>query len=819
MNRKQEQEKPLSLLIVEDVEDDALLLADYLQLQGMNCDWHRVDTERAMRDAMQKHWDIVISDYSMPQFSGAHALNVLREYDKDTPFIFVSGTIGEEAAVHAMKAGAQDYVMKGQITRLPVVIERELREVDQRRERRESHNTLQKLSRVVDQTIDSVFITDPKGRIEYINPSFEKLTGYSQDEALGKTPALLRSGSHDSEYYRSLWETLISGNVFRGVMINRRKNGEFFYEEKIISPLKNELGDITHYVSTGRDITARVIAEEERSRLTTILESTPDLVAIMDPDGNMQYLNGAGRNLLGISQDMKIDGIHVVEIFPRNFSRQITDFILPAIKRKGGWSGEVILPLPDGTSMPLSQVVLAHYDNEGDLEFLSAIGRDISERKRFEKELQHHATHDSLTGLPNRYFLIDRFANTLELAKRHGNCVAVLFLDMDNFKRVNDSLGHAAGDELLKSISKRLINCLRPSDTVARHGGDEFTIVVGDLHKVENVMTVLSKIRAEFERSILVEGQEIYVSFSIGVAFYPFDGDRAEELLRHADTAMYNAKSNGANQYQFYTPEMNARGHEFLILEAELRQAVRENEFVLYYQPQLDLRTGRICCAEALIRWMHPLRGLVSPADFIPLLENSRLIMQAGEWVVREACRMHRRCLEAGLQDLCISVNVSGVQFNDPDLVEKVQKILQEESMSPENLELEITENIIMRDPVAAANSLKAFHQLGVRTSIDDFGTGYSSLAYLKQFPLDLLKIDQGFVRDIVSDTNDAVIVETAILMARKLGIEVIAEGVENHEQFELLGKYGCHLIQGYYLSPPMPEELFIDFIRSYHAS
>lgn len=810
---------PLRLLIVEDVADDALLVVDYLQSDGlMALDWHRVDEEQAMHDAMGQHWDIVISDYSMPHFSGARALQILREYDPDTPFIFVSGTIGEETAVEAMKAGAQDYVMKEHLARLPHTIERELHEVVLRRERREADETLRKLSLVVKQTIDSVFITDPGGLIEYVNPAFEKLTGYRHEEAIGHTPALLRSGNHDSHYYKKLWQTLKEGKIFRGNMVNRRKNGELFYEEKVITPLKNEQGHITHYVSTGRDITERIKAEETHARLMAILEATPDLVAILEPDGRLRYLNGAGCRLLGLPAEENVEGRRLEDIFPTTTARQFTDHIFPAAQRDGTWSGEMQLPLANGESMPLSQVVLTHHDAEGNIEYLSTIGRDITERKRFEAELQHHATHDRLTGLPNRFVLQDRFRNALELAQRYDCYVAVLFLDLDNFKRVNDSLGHAAGDTLLQHVAQRLSNCLRPTDTVARHGGDEFSLVVANLERIENVLSVLGKLRDEFDRPMLINGHEIYTTFSIGIALYPQDGNEIEDLLRHADTAMYSAKAAGANQYQFYSAEMNARGHELLTLEAELRHAVKHHEFVLHYQPQLDLNTGRICGAEALIRWQHPVRGLVLPADFIPLLENSGLIIKTGEWILHEACRMHCRCREAGWDNLRISINVSAVQFNDAKLVNKIRSALQDEAMPPQLLELEITENILMRDPVQATDTLKELHAMGVRIAIDDFGTGYSSLAYLKRFPLNVLKIDQTFVRDIATDLKDAAIVEAGIFLARKLGLEVIAEGVETREQLDFLRKNDCDLIQGFHLSQPLPDADFMDFIQNHYS-
>ena len=811
MEEEQNPEERLRVLIVEDREDDALLMVDHLESGGIVFDWQRVDTEKGMLEALEKHWDIVFSDYSMPEFNGALALQILRQHDPDLPFIIVSGTLGEEAAVAAMKSGAQDYVMKTNLTRLLPTVERELREVQLRRERRQAQETLRKLSLVVKQAADSVFITDPNGRIEYVNPAFETLTGYTGDEASGQTPAFLRSDNHESTYYEELWGVIKSGEIFMGNMVNRHKNGELFYEEKVITPLTDERGDITHFVSTGRDITARINAENARMRLATILEATPDLVAIFEPNGCLRYLNGSGRGLLGIEPEEPVEGRSLKDIFPVSMAQQFMTTVLPTVEKSGSWSGETSLCVIGGEEMPISQVVLAHYDAGNNIEYLSTIGRDISERKRFEAELQHRATHDSLTSLPNRFFLMDRLSSEMKYARRHKCAIAVLFLDLDNFKRVNDTLGHAAGDILLQQVSQRLRNCLRPSDTVARHGGDEFTIIIGDLSRVEGILVVLGKLQAAFERPVIIDSHDIYITFSTGISMYPHDGDQVADLLRHADTAMYQAKSSGSNQYRFYASDMNARGHELLTLEAELRQALERNEFVLYYQPQFALRTDHIVGAEALIRWQHPTRGIVPPADFIPLLENSALIIPVGEWVLRQACIMHRRLRAAGVEDQRISVNVSAVQFNDEGFLDKVRRVIREEELPPQQLELEITENIVMQDPVVATEILQALDEIGVRIAIDDFGTGYSSLTYLKRFPLSILKIDQAFVRDLISDSNDAAIVEVSILLGQKLNLEVIAEGVETIEQLEFLRGHGCEFAQGLYLSRPM---LDTDFMR-----
>lgn len=805
----------LHFLFIEDTENDVLLLVDYLQSEGIKFNWQRVDTEQSVIAKLQESWDIIFSDYSMPEFSGARALEIVRQHDPDIPFVFISGAIGEEVAVEAMKRGAQDYVMKGNLNRLLPTIKRELREAQQRRNHRQADQLLRKLSLAVNQATDSIFITDLEGYIEYVNPAFEQLTGYSAEEVKDKTPAILHSGTHDSIFYQELWQAIAGGNVYKGIFINRHKNGELIYEEQVITPLKDEQGNITHFVSTGRDITARVQAEEERRRLTAILNATPDLVAIFEPEGYLRYLNESGCRLLDLSAEEDISRHCMQDLFFADTAQQSVSEIFTAVHQHGSWSGETVLRTAKNKELPVSLVVLAHGESEDRIEYLSSIARDISERKRFEIELQHQATHDRLTSLPNRSFLVDCFTSAAKFAQRHGSSVGVLFIDLDNFKRINDNLGHAAGDILLQQIAQRLQGCLRANDTVARHGGDEFTIVISDLHNPENILDVLNKLHAAFEHPVIIHTHEVYVTFSIGIALYPHDGDCIEDLLRHADIAMYRAKSIGPNQYCFYASDMNVRGHELLAMEGDLRRALEQQDFVLHYQPQIDLRNSRVIGAEGLIRWQHPVRGLVSPVDFIPLLEKSGMIIPVGEWVLRQACSMHRNWRKLGFKDRRVSVNVSAAQFNDVDFLDKIHRALREEHMPKQALELEITENILMRDPVSATEELKAIHALGVRIAIDDFGTGYSSLAYLKRFPLDALKIDRTFVHDITNDSSDAAIVGASISLAHKLNLEVIAEGVETEQQLKFLRANGCDLVQGYYFGRPVPMPELAKLLKS----
>lgn len=683
--------EPIRLVLVEDDDNDALLVEDHLRRGGLEFERVRVQTEPELNAALARGCDLVLCDHSLPGFGGMSALQIVRAWDEDLPLIFVSGTIGEEAAVEAMRLGARDYVLKGDLTRLLPALNRELDELGRRRGQR---------------------------RLE----------------------------------------------------------------------------------------AQRQAAERERARLAAVLDVTPDLVAIASPEGRLSYLNDSGRRLLGLGAGAALPEGGLEELFSEHLAARLLHDAFPIACRDGHWLGEVELPGRDGADpVPLSKLVVARRDERGEIDCLALLARDISERKRFEAEMQHQATHDRLTGLPNRFLLLDRLAAELAHVRRNGGYAAVMFFDLDNFKRINDTFGHMVGDRVLQQIAVRIRSCLRPTDTLARHGGDEFTLAVGQLSRIEDVLAVLRKIRTAFERPVIAGTQEVFVTFSIGIAVFPHDGAEVEFLLRNADTAMYRAKSDGRNRYRFYAPDMNQRGHELLSLESDLRRAIERQEFELFYQPQVELAGGRIRGFEALLRWRHPERGLVAPADFLGLLEDTGLILPVGDWVLRRACADARRWRETTGLPLRMSVNVSPQQFADPDLLDRVKTTMIEEVILTGALELEVTENLMMRDPPATGALLRELHALGVRIAIDDFGIGYSSLAYLKNFPVHVLKIDRTFVGDVLEDAGDATIVEASISLGHKLGLEVVAEGVETAAQRDFLRSRGCDLAQGYYFSRPVP--------------
>lgn len=569
---------------------------------------------------------------------------------------------------------------------------------------------------------------------------------------------------------------------------------------------------VCSYIFVNRFILARIKKEETEKRYRMLVEQAAEGIILADP-GTLVLLeaNKAFRQLLGYADE---------DALPPSMRELVGErvelldvHVQRAINERRPIKFELSLLARD-RSIAYTEVSVAVIAYEGS-EVLSFVVHDITERKRFEQELMYQASHDPLTGLPNRNILLDRLNQALALEKRFNKPIGVLILDLDNFKIVNDTMGHAAGDNLLVNVAERLRGAMRGYDTVARLGGDEFAIILSEFGDSKELVPVTEKLLQLFSDPFETEGREIFVTVSIGITFFPSDGDSAEILLKNADAAVYHAKEQGKNSYRFFSAEMNRKAFERLEMEGKLRHALERHEFELYYQPRVELVTGRIVGAEALIRWNEPGGGQVGPYKFIPILEETGLIIPVGEWVIRTAAAQMKSWLNEGLPLLQISVNLSTRQFHQLDLVGDVKRILEETGLDSRHLGLELTESILMQDVDEAAGKLAALKEMGISLAIDDFGTGFSSLSYLKRFPLNELKIDQSFVRDLTTDPDDAAIVNTIIAMAHSLKLKVVAEGVETVEQLAFLIEHQCEEMQGYYFSKPIPVDQFGDLLKS----
>lgn len=550
--------------------------------------------------------------------------------------------------------------------------------------------------------------------------------------------------------------------------------------------------------------TMGALAQSE-STLRTVSESVRDAILMIDETGRVTFWNKAAETMFGYSREETL-GKDLAELIIPARLRDAHNNGLRAFQSTGqGPAIGKLLELPalrrDGSEF-IAEHSISAVRLEGKWHAVGVL-RDITERLQAREKLHHLTYHDGLTGLPNRALLLDRLQQSLIDAGRHKRVVAALWLDMDNFKNVNDSLGIENGDRIIRAMAERLQGCVRPGDTVARVGGDEFCIVLADLAHENDVAEIIRKTLDNLSVPHRMEDQELNLSVTIGVSLFPRDAMEPEVLLKNADTAMYHAKQRG-DSYYYYSPDMTAIATERLALENDLRHALERRELFLHYQPQVDLHTGLVTGVEALLRWRHPKHGMVSPAKFIPLAEDTRLILPIGEWVLREACAQARAWQDAGLPSLRMGVNLSVRQFRQPDIAGTVRRILDKTGLDPKRLDIELTESTLVQDPGAVAEILAGLETLGVQISIDDFGTGYSSLSYLKRLPIDILKIDQSFVRNVTSDLDDASIVIAIITLAHALGIQTIAEGVETREQAQFLRKHGCEAMQGYYFSKPV---------------
>lgn len=675
--------KSLNVLFIEDSEVDAELTTAELARGGFSPYTERVETRSSMIDALTKSsWDIILCDYNLPRFSAEDALRTLKESGRDIPFIITSGAVEAEDTVNLLKQGAHDFMNKEALARLVPAIERELRDAEVRRQRRVAEERVRILSSAVQQSPVSVLITDPTGKIEYVNPKYEQITGYSATEAIGRDLGFTLLNQTSADAMGAMRQSISNQQEWRGEFCSIRRDGQVFWEFVSLSPLVNDDGQLTHFV---------------------------------------------------------------------------------------------------------------------------IIKEDITVRRSYEERLLRQAHYDDLTGLGNRVLMIENLNIALESAARNHLQTALMCIDLDRFKNVNDSLGHSCGDDVLKEAAGRLSGCIRKGDTIARMGGDEFVIILPNINNSEECEKVAKVIIDTFARPFIIGGKEYFVTSSIGIAISPKDGKSANLIQRNADLAMYKAKELGRNRYHFFTEDINTQLMHRLELEVRLRQAIALEELELHYQPIYDIRTNWIVGFEALVRWRQSDGTLLMPVHFIPMAEDIGIIQEIDKWVMANACAEAAKLMNQSPRPLRLALNVSPKQLQIPHYADFVAQQLFLNHLSPTQLELEVTERVIIQNDPQTQVNIDELCKLGVRLSIDDFGTGYSSLAYLQKFPFKTLKIDRSFVSQICDNRNTQRLVDTIITMAHGLDMEIVAEGIENDEQRKLLQSQGCNQAQGFFFSRPVP--------------
>jgi diguanylate cyclase (GGDEF)-like protein/PAS domain S-box-containing protein len=674
----------------------------------------------------------------------------------------------------------------------------------------EARNTMdifsrEELAAILDGMQDTYYRTDKDGILVYLSRSLKQLLGYEPVELLGSKLSDLYVESEGREKFLLAFQAA-KGNIEAYEAPLNHKDGHIVWVSTNAHSYFDSDGETLGIEGTTRDVTQLILQQQELTRLKSTLDETLDFVFMFEPDTlKFFYLNEGAIKQVGYSSDELLQ-MTPVDIKPNYNDEQFHAVIQPLLDgSKDSLTFETVHRHKDGSDYPV-EIFLQYIKPKNELPRFVAIVRDLSERIEAQEKLLYQAHHDFLTSLPNRFLFIDRLEHAL--SRRHsGGKLAVLFLDLDRFKVINDTLGHASGDKVLQMLGERMNACLRKGDTLARLSGDEFSVMVEDVESTEMVVSVARQILDDLAKPFVVDSHELFITASIGISLSPNDGEDSLTLLKHADIAMYRAKDLGSNTYQFYSPDMSSKAFGRLSLETSLRYALERDQFKLFYQPQVDVVTGKMIGVEALLRWDHPDMGLVAPNDFISILEETGLIVPVGEWVLYTACTQAKVWQEKYNAALRMSVNLSARQFNDTELISMVEYCLQRTALPAATLELEITESIIMQDKKWIGKSFQKLDDMGVRFAIDDFGTGYSSLSYLKRFPIDTIKIDRSFVRDITSDADDAAIVSAIIAMASSLKMEVVAEGVETNGQLSFIKAHNCSFMQGFLFSEALSAE------------
>ncbi len=810
------------ILLIEDNPGDARQVQEILKdVKGFLFKIEQADRlTRGLSRLEQGDIDIVLLDLNLPDSNGYETFQQMHNHFPEMPVVLLTGLEDDELGLRAVRDGAQDYLAKGNLD--GDILARSIRYA---MERKLSAIALRKSEQLFKKTFsclaDAIFIIDAHTmKIMNCNPAATNIFGYSKQEMVGRNALFLLDPDKDAEGEAAKLLNLQGvhpSTTYERLM--QRKNGEAFFAEFSFEPLEDKPSRILNWVVLLRDISVRKHAEEtlreSEERYYLAARGANDGLWDWNIKKEEVYYSPRWKAMLGNS-DKDLTG--TIDDWINRIHPDDRDSVLYALtshinNKTPHFQSEHRVLHRDGTYRWMLVRGMAVRDANGIAYRMAGSQTDITARKNAEEQLVHDAFHDLLTGLPNRALFLDRLDRTIEYNRRYDNfCFAVLFLDLDRFKVINDSLGHAVGDQLLIEISKVLTTCMRSSDTVARFGGDEFVVLLNDIQDVQDAVKVVHHIQEVLSKPFRVGNNRVFTSASIGIVLSNESYLSKEEIMRDADIAMYQAKMLGKANYMIFNTEMRKQAINRLSMENDLHHALTLGEFTLHYQPIVTLKENMLAGFEALLRWQHPKKGYIPPEEFIPIAEETGLILDIGCWVLRQACNQIKNWQEQfpDYHDLFININISQKQFNQPEFVHKLRRVLKETVLVPSCVNLEITENVLMENAESMIEILNKIRELGVGLHVDDFGTGYSSLSYLQQFPIDTLKIDYSFINRIGTNGDRAEIVKTILVLARELGVDSIAEGIETENQMIQLRELDCHYGQGYFIGKPMhPDEVY----------
>lgn len=796
------------------------------EAQAMSGHLFRVECVTSLTDAAEQltrdDITIVLLDLALLPADNLETCGQIRALAPDALLLVLAEAGDEARARAALQCGAHDFLLKGDTDARWLA-----RTVGHALERRAAARALRfsetRFRAISDASPLGIVVTDAQGLCTYTNDAYQSMSGLDARQVAGRHWSCFIHPDDRARVQLEVAAVLQSAKTFSGEMRLLQRDGEVVWARMHAAWMTDD-GAPQGCVQTVEDITDRKKAEnalqqveealfDERERAQVTLNSIGDAVIATDSQGRVSYLNQVAESMTGWSAPEALcrplsEIFAVIDGTSRVVATNPAERAI-AENRRVGLAMDCLLVRRDGVELPIEDSAAPIHDRRGRVTGAVIVFHDVSQSRAMAIRMAYMAQHDFLTGLPNRALLTERLAQAIGQAARHHKQVALLFIDLDFFKRINDSLGHAVGDQLLQCVAERLIGCVRATDSVCRQGGDEFVILLAEIEQPQDAAGVADKIHQAFLEPQQIGGHTLQITLSVGISVYPDDGNTAEAMMRNADIAMYHAKAQGRNNCQFFTPEMNERAVQRLLIEGGLRRALGNQEFRLHYQPQINLASGAVTGAEALLRWRTPDHGLVSPTQFVPIAEECGLIVPIGQWVLREACRQIRAWQDRGLCVVPVAVNISVVELRRPGFAESVARILYETGVPPHLLELELTETRLMQDAESSMSVLRSLKSIGVKLVMDDFGTGYSSLSYLRRFPFDVLKIDQSFIHDLDSEDGDAGIVGAIIGMATHLRQKVVAEGVETEQQLALLRIRQCDAVQGHLVGRPMEADGF----------